>query len=167
MIQVYTGNGRGKTVAALGLCLRAVGAGKKVCVIQFLKKGGYSELKALKKLGNVKVEQYGSGKFIRNKPGKTDISLAKKGIDRAKKIVLSGKYPLVVLDEVNPLMSLGIVDIEGLVKVLKSAPRGTEIVLTGRGLHRKVKDAAHLVSEVKEIKHYFKAGVKARKGFEY
>ncbi len=166
MIQVYTGNGKGKTTAALGLGLRAAGAGLKVYIIQFLKKGLYSEIKALKKIKNIKLEQCGSGCFLKKGPAAKDFLLAKKGLAKARNAVSSKRYALVILDEVNVALKLGLLELEEVLALLKNAPRNIEIVLTGRFLHPEIKKLADLVSEVKEVKHYFKKGVKARKGFE-
>ncbi len=166
MIQVYTGKGKGKTTAALGLSLRASGAGLKVCIIQFLKKGCYSEINALRLIENIRLEQCGRGCFLKGKPSARDFLLAKKGLEKARKALLSGIYSMVILDEINVALKLGLLKIEEVVSLLKTAPKKTELVLTGRYLHPRIKKLAHLVSEIKEVKHYFSSGIKCRKGFE-
>jgi cob(I)alamin adenosyltransferase len=167
MIQVYTGNGKGKTTAALGLALRAVGAGLKVYIGQFIKGNSYSEIKILKKIRGIKVEQYGRGCFIKGKPKQADIELARKGLRQAGRIIAAGKYDLVILDEINVALSLGLLSLNDVVKLLKSVPKQVEVVLTGRYAHPKIKRLADLVSEMKDVKHYYKKGVKARRGIEY
>jgi cob(I)alamin adenosyltransferase len=166
MIQVYTGNGKGKTTAALGLALRCAGAGKKVYFGQFIKGKDYSELTALKKL-RISCEQFGLGCFIRRKPRNKDILCARKGFERISRIIASGKYDLVILDEVNIAVKLGLLRCRDILELIKITPAQTELVLTGRNCLPQIKKVADLVSEVREIKHYYRKGVKARKGIEY
>jgi cob(I)alamin adenosyltransferase len=166
MIQVYTGNGKGKTTAALGLALRCAGAGKKVFFGQFIKGKDYSELLALKKL-KITCEQFGRGCFIRTKPQDADINCAQKGLLRLSRIISSGKFDLVILDEVNIAVKLGLLRCSDILALIKKTPARTELVLTGRGCLPQIKKAADLVSEVREIKHYYRKGIKARRGFEY
>ena len=167
MIQVYTGNGKGKTTAALGLILRASGAGQKVYLCQFLKGKDYSELHALKKFKNIKVEQFGTKCFIRDLPAKEDIKLARFGLAAAKKAIRDKSYSLVVLDEINIALKLKLIDLEAVLGLIKITPPQTELVLTGRFAHPEILRAADLVSEIKERKHYFKKGVRARRGIEF
>ncbi len=166
MIQVYTGNGKGKTTAALGLALRCAGAGKRVFFGQFIKGKEYSELAALKKL-KIKCEQFGRGCFIRNKPQPADITCAQEGFIRLSGIIESGKFDLVILDEVNIAVKLGLLRCNDILELIKKTPEQTELVLTGRSCLPQIKKAADLVSEVREIKHYYRKGIKARKGIEY
>lgn len=166
MIQVYTGNGKGKTTAALGLALRASGAGFNVYVGQFVKGRICSEHQSLKKLKNVKIEQFGGNCFVRGKPQQADIKLACQGLERIKKIIAGKKYRLVILDEVNIALKLGLVSIEGVLDLISHAPKNIELVLTGRDAPVQLIRCADLVSEIKEIKHYYKDGFKARKGIE-
>lgn len=166
MIQVYTGKGKGKTTAALGLALRAAGAGLKVYIAQFCKGRNYSELKALKKLKNIKVEQLGSRCFIKKAPTLKDITLARKGLEKVGKVIAKRIYGLVILDEINIALSLGLLRLKDVLGLIKKTPRKTELVLTGRYAHPEVLKIADLVSEMKERKHYYKKGVKARKGIE-
>ncbi|MDD4979930.1 MAG: cob(I)yrinic acid a,c-diamide adenosyltransferase [Candidatus Omnitrophica bacterium] len=167
MIQVYTGNGKGKTTAALGQALRAAGGGLKIYICQFLKNGCYCELTAIKKFKNIKVEQFGRAFFIRKNPAQKDRELAKRGLNKAKEIICAGYYDVVILDEINPALKLGLLELRDVISLIKSAPGKTELILTGRQAHPEIVKAADLVSEIKEVKHYYKKGVKARKGIEF
>ncbi|MFA5118173.1 MAG: cob(I)yrinic acid a,c-diamide adenosyltransferase [Candidatus Omnitrophota bacterium] len=167
MIHVYTGDGKGKTTAALGLALRAAGAGLKVYICQFLKSRPTSELTALHKLKKITVKQCGSQCFIRKSPAKKDIELAQGGFQAARKAIASGAYSVIILDEINCAVNLKLIGIEEVVSLLKGTPSCVELVLTGRNAPKQIKDCADLVSEIKEIKHYFKKGINARKGIEY
>jgi len=166
-VQVYTGDGKGKTTAALGLAIRAAGAGSKVFIAQFLKKGDYSEIKALERFSDlITVEQFGLGRFVRGKPAPEDIAAAHKGLEIIKKILASGKHQMVILDEANVAAVCGLVSIDDLLAVIEQKPPHVELILTGRGAAPQVIERADLVSEVKAIKHYFNNGVKARVGIE-
>lgn len=168
MIQVYTGQGKGKTTAGLGLVLRAAGAGKKICIIQFLKptRPKTSEVKALKKfLGRVRVKSYGRPGFIIGKKTEEDVRLAGQAWFDAKKTI-KGDYDVVMLDEINVAMDLGLLSIGEVAGYLKKVPKNKEIVLTGRNAPKIIIKIADLVTEMKEIKHYFKKSVKFRKGIE-
>ena len=167
MIQVYTGNGKGKTTAALGLALRAAGAGLRVYICQFLKGKYYCELCSLKKLKNISVEQYGTTCFIRRTPQKKDIALAQAGLAAAKKAIKSNRYSLVILDEINIALKLKLISLEDVLSLIKNTPKKTELVFTGRNAHPKIIKLADLVSEVKELKHYYNKGIKARRGIEF
>ncbi len=166
-IEVYTGNGKGKTTAAIGLSIRAAGAGKKIFIAQFIKKGDYNEIKALKRFSDlVTVNQYGSGKFIKDKPTDEEISAAEKGLGEIKKIVASGEYDAVILDEANGAIACGLFTIEMLFDVIDAKADNVELVITGRGASKALIEKADLVTEMKEIKHYFQKGVVARDGIE-
>jgi len=166
-VHIYTGNGKGKTTAALGLSIRAAGAGMKVFIAQFIKKGNYSEIKALKKFSDlITVEQFGSGCFIKGKPAAEDIQAARKGIERIKSIVSSGDYKMVILDEANVAVKLGLFSVEDLLDIITDKPEEVEIVITGRNADQRLIEKSDLVTEMKEIKHYFQKGVKARVGIE-
>ena len=166
-IQVYTGDGKGKTTAALGLTLRAVGAGLKVYIAQFIKMGDYCEINALEKLsGSVTVEQFGCGRFPKGKASDEDIALAQKGLVRIKEVFVSGKYNLVILDEANVAVSLGLFSVESLLTLMEQKPADVEMIITGRNAPSPVIEKADLVSQVNAVKHYFKNGVKARIGIE-
>ncbi len=166
-VHIYTGNGKGKTTAALGLSIRAAGAGMKVFIAQFIKKGNYSEIKALKKFSDlITVEQFGSGCFIKGKPATKDIEAARKGIEKVKSIVFSGNYKMVILDEANVAVKLGLFSVEDLLDIIADKPEEVEIVITGRNADQRLIEKSDLVTEMKEIKHYFQKGVKARVGIE-
>jgi cob(I)alamin adenosyltransferase len=167
VIQVYTGEGKGKTTAAVGLAVRAAGAGLKVYLGQFIKGKRYSELKALKKFKNIKIEQFGRGCFIRGRPQQEDIALAKKGLKKIKQALAGRKFDLVILDEINIATRLKLIKVSELLSLLKKAGPKTELILTGRYAHPKILKAADLVSEIKERKHYFRSGVRARRGIEF
>ena len=167
MIQVYTGNGKGKTTAALGLALRASGAGLNVYIGQFAKGGCYSEIKALKKIGNIKVEQFGRRCFIKKDPESIDIEMAKRGLKKIKKAIEGKRYQMVIMDEINIALKLKLVTLDELLVLIKSAPRKLELVLTGRYAHPKIIKLADLVSHIQEKKHYYTKGVKARRGIEF
>jgi len=167
LIQVYTGNGKGKTTAAFGQAIRAVGAGLKVFIGQFIKGKDYSELNALKKIKNIKIEQFGRSCFIKREPKKKDLELARNGLERVRKIISMGIYDMVILDEINVALKLGLLKLKDVVSLIKNTTKKTELVLTGRYAHPKILKIADLVSEVREIKHYYKKGIKARKGIEF
>jgi len=164
-VQVYTGNGKGKTTAAIGLSVRAAGAGLKVSFIQFVKGQYTSEIKSFEKLG-VEFYQGGRQEFIIGSPKKEDIEAAENTLELARKKVVSGEYDVVILDEVNVAIYLGLVKEEEILKLIKEKSPSTELVLTGRYATDNVMKVADLVTEMKEIKHYFNAGVQERIGIE-
>lgn len=167
-IQLYTGNGKGKTTAAFGLTLRAVGAGKKVYFAQFIKGKIYSEIDAVRQyLPMVNTKQYGRGCFIYTVPTQADIDAARNGLDEINQIIQSGKYDIIVMDEACIAIHFNLFTVDELLEVLKSKPDPTEIIITGRYAPQKLIDYADLVTEMKEIKHYYNTqGVQARKGIE-
>jgi len=166
MLHVYTGNGKGKTTAAIGLAIRAAGAGLKVFIGQFVKGMKYSELELLKDIDNIRIEQYGLECFIRNEPGKKDIEAARKGLDKMKSILSSGEYKLVIMDEVNIATYYNLFSVEELLNVIKGRAEEVEVVITGRKADEKLITEADLVTEMKEIKHYYNQGILAREGIE-
>ncbi len=166
-IHIYTGKGKGKTTAALGLVLRAYGAELRVLFAQFLKKGDYSEISVLQKLSDrVDVRQYGSGDFFDDKPSEEDVKAVKKGMSEVEGALKSGNYDLVVLDEANVALFYKIIDIDHFINILKGRSEGVEVVLTGRYANDRLIEMADLVTEMKEVKHYYRNGVEARKGIE-
>ena len=166
-IQIYTGNGKGKTTAALGLTLRAAGAGKKIFFTQFVKGQIYSEIKALQQyIPSVEVRQYGHECFIYDKPTQADIDSAQKGLEEVTNVILSGKYDVVVLDEASIAIFYKLFSVGELITVLKQKPESTEIIITGRYAPPELIEFADLVTEMKEIKHYYQQGVEARVGIE-
>lgn len=168
LIHIYTGSGQGKTSAAFGLALRALGAGLKVCLIQFMKTGQYSEIKALAKFKKASLCQFGRKSFVNlKKPGKIDIDLAQKGLEKVKEVFKSKKYDLVILDEINVAIKFKLLKLSKLLKLIKEKPQRVELVLTGRYAHPKVIKLADYVTEMKEIKHPFKKGKLARPGIDF
>jgi cob(I)alamin adenosyltransferase len=166
-VQVYTGNGKGKTTAAIGLAARASGAGLKVFIAQFIKKGDFSEIKTLQKLADsITLEQYGLGRFVDGKPTKEDIDIAAKGLQRAKEVMLSGKYDVIILEEANVAVKYGLIPVQELLNLIIEKPKTVEIVITGRNASPLILDHADLVTEMIPVKHYFKKGIKARLGIE-
>jgi len=188
-IQVYTGNGKGKTTAAIGLTVRALGAGKKVLFLQFMKAKSYSEHNILPKISpNLKLHTLGKPFFVarkedldsetlakwegkcvffeRGKPPLEYLNLMKQGLDIALDGVTSGEYDLVVLDEINVAVYFELINVNDLAKIIKSKSPQVELVLTGRNCPQEIMDLANLVTEMREIKHYYKEGVEARIGIE-
>ena len=166
-VQVYTGNGKGKTTAAFGLSLRAAGAGLKVFIGQFLKKGSYSEHAAFEKLSDdITLEQFGATGFVSGKPTEEDIEAAESGMTRVQTVVKSGDFDVVVIDEINVAIHYGLVEADRVVNMIGSKPDGVELILTGRYAHDDIVAAADLVTVMQPLKHYHDAGVKARVGIE-
>jgi cob(I)alamin adenosyltransferase len=166
-VQVYTGHGKGKTTASLGLALRAAGAGLRVLICQFMKKGEYSEHRALRRLDDlVSVRQYGRGRFVCGTPDAADIAAARKGLAEAASMIRSGSYDLVILDEVNVAVHYGLISPEDLLGLIREKPKALELVLTGRHAHERIMEEADLVTEMREVKHYYGQGVRARRGIE-
>ena len=166
-VQVYTGDGKGKTTAAIGLSIRAAGAGLKVYIAQFIKMGDYSEIKALKRSSDlITVEQFGLGRFIKGKPSEEDIEAAKAGIEKVKSLMVSGDYDIIILEEASVAAKCGLISVNDILDLISSKPENMELVITGRGADPEVVEKADLVTEMKEIKHYFQKGVTARVGIE-
>jgi len=166
-VQVYTGDGKGKTTAALGLALRAVGAELKVFIAQFVKGMEYSELKSIKRYDDlITLKQYGRAAFIHGEPTQEDFESAKKGFDDLKQAILSGEYSLVIIDEANIAIYYNLFSVEDLIALIDEKPEHVEIVITGRKADPKIIERADLVTEMQEVKHYYNTGVKARKGIE-
>ena len=166
-VQVYTGNGKGKTTAALGLALRAAGAGLRIYIAQFVKGMAYSEHKALERFSDViSIRQYGRSCFIEREPVAEDIEAARQGLEEAQKILASGKYDLVILDEANIATHFRLFSADDLLRVIESKPDHVELVITGRYADPRVVERADLVTEMSEVKHYYTRGVQARPGIE-
>ena len=167
--QVYTGNGKGKTTASLGLALRASGAGFRVYFCQFIKEGDYSEIKALRQLSNVTVEQFGSGKglLIHREAELSDLECAREGYNRLMKALTSGEYDVVIADEINCALMCGLLTERDLLALADSRPEGTELVFTGRGATEAILQRADLATEMRLIKHYYaEKKLPARVGIE-
>ena len=165
-IQVYTGNGKGKTTAALGISLRSLCAGNKVFFGQFMKGQNYSELKAPEYFKNLTIEQFGEACFVKGKPSEKDIEGAHKGLARMKQVLTSGEYDMVIFDEINTSLFFHLLEVEEVLTVLENKPVKTEVILTGRYAPQEIMDRADLVTEMREIKHYYNDGVEARVGIE-
>ena len=166
-IQVYTGDGKGKTTAALGLCLRAAGAGLKVYLAQFIKSGDTSEIKALARFADqITIAQYGLGRFIKGRPSVEDVQAAQRGLRAVRSALTSGEYQVVIMDEGNVAVRFGLLGVDDILAVLSEKPDRVELVITGRGADARVIERADLVTEMQAVKHYYQAGVKARTGIE-
>lgn len=166
-VQVYTGDGKGKTTAAIGLAVRAVGAGLKVFIGQFVKGMHYSELNALKRFyPDVVIKQYGRGCFIEKKPVDEDFSAARKGFEELEEIIKSGRFDVVILDEANIAMHFGLIPAADFARLIDQRPEEVELVFTGRRAPREILERADLISEIKEVRHYYQKGVEAREGIE-
>jgi cob(I)alamin adenosyltransferase len=166
-VQVYTGDGKGKTTAALGLALRAAGAGLKVFIGQFIKMGDYSEIKALERFPDlIHVEQFGLGRFVGGKPSPSDIDAARSGMQRVREVMASGEYQMIILEEANVAVKYGLFGVQELLGIVIGKPADMEMVITGRGAAPRIIEAADLVTEMKVVKHYFEKGVRARVGIE-
>jgi cob(I)alamin adenosyltransferase len=166
-VHVYTGNGKGKTTAAFGLVLRALGHGMKVYVAQFLKGMDYGELHSLRRFENVTLERFGRPKFIHGKADEEDRRLAIQGLNRCREVVSSGEYDIVVMDEANVAVFLGLFRVQDLLDVVSKKHERTELIITGRYAPQELIDVADLVTEMVEVKHYYSRGIQARKGIEY
>jgi cob(I)alamin adenosyltransferase len=165
--QVYTGNGKGKTTAAIGLAVRAAGAGFKVFIAQFIKMGDYSEIKALRRFSDlISVEQFGRGRFTNGKPSPADMTAARKGLEKVKSIMDSGQHKVIILEEANVAVKYGMIRVADIIALIDNKPLETELVITGRGAPDEVIEKADLVTEMNPLKHYFQKGVPARLGIE-
>jgi cob(I)alamin adenosyltransferase len=169
MIQVYTGDGKGKTTAALGQALRALGHGMKVYMIQFMKGRTYGELiTADSCLPEFTIVMSGRDEFVKKgEPEEIDVRMAREGFELAKQVVEEDKYNMLILDEINVAVDYGLLPLQEVLDFLRSCPRDMEIVCTGRYAPQELIDLADLVSEVKEVKHHYQQGVKMRKGIEH
>ena len=166
-IQLYTGNGKGKTTAALGLALRAICAGKSVYIGQFIKGMDYSELRAIEYLPNLTIEQFGRDCFIYKDPTDEDIKAAKEGLEKIGRLLKDSPYDLIVLDELNIALYYNLFSLEEVLELLNARDKTKEILITGRYAPEELIEISDLVTEMKEIKHYYNQGVEARKGIEF
>lgn len=169
LVQVYTGNGKGKTTAALGQALRAIGHGWRVYMVQFMKGSReYGELTAARHLPGLTIVQSGLPTFVRKgSPGEEDVRLAREGMRLAREAINGGQYELVILDEINVAVDYGLVPLEEVLELLRQRPPHVNVILTGRYAAPALAAEADLVSEVLEIKHHYHQGVQARAGIEY
>ncbi len=169
LVQVYTGNGKGKTTASLGLALRAIGHGYKVFMLQFMKGSDYGELLTAEKfLPNLIIVQSGLETFVdRNNPSPEDIRIAVQGLETAKKVVREGNYDLVILDEINVALDYKLIPLDDVIEMIRSKPDHVELILTGRSAPEEILKAADLITEMTLVNHPFYKGVDARQGIEY
>ncbi len=167
-VHIYTGNGKGKTTAAIGLGIRATGEGLKVYMIQFMKGRRYSEIDALKNMKNFTVVQFGRDEFVsKENPEQIDIDLARKGFEHAKEIIKNGEHDLIILDEINVAVDFKLIPLKDVLKLMDEKPEKVELVLTGRYVHPDMVKQADLVSEILEIKHPYQNGIQSRKGIDW
>jgi cob(I)alamin adenosyltransferase len=172
LVIVYTGDGKGKTTAALGMALRAAGHGKKILMVQFIKNfQNYGELKFVKKYHcGIQIKSIGKG-YVKIKgdkfPFEEHVKAAKQALEFAKEKILLGKYDIVILDEINIALDKKLITINEVTKLIQQKPPSLHLILTGRNASKKLIQLADLVSEVKEIKHPYKKGILAQKGIEY
>jgi len=168
LIHVYTGNGKGKTTAAIGLGIRALGNGLKVLMIQFMKGRRYSELDALEQVKDFTVVQFGRDEFVSKKnPEKIDIDLAQKGISYAREVLQKNLFDVVILDEINVAVDFQLIALDEVLNLLKLKPKTMELILTGRYAPPELIKHADVVSEVLEIKHPYQKGIQSRKGIDW
>ena len=169
LVIVITGNGKGKTTAAFGQALRAIGQGYKVFVLQFMKGRKYGEFIAAEKyLPHLTIRMSGLDSFVmRDNPAAIDIELAQKGLDAAQKEINSGKYDMVILDEINVALDFKLIALTEVIELIKNKPANLDLILTGRYAPPEIIELADTVSEVKEVRHHYKAGIKDRAGIEY
>jgi cob(I)alamin adenosyltransferase len=169
LIQVYTGLGKGKTTAALGLALRAAGQSLKVYIIQFMKGwSNYGELVSVKKLPSITLRQFGRPEFVdKDHPDPEDIRQAHQALEHARQVILGGQYDVVILDEINVALDFGLISLGEVLSLLDAKPEKVELVLTGRYAHPEVVKRADLVTEMLDIKHPYAEGITGRRGIEY
>ena len=169
LIEVYTGDGKGKTTAALGLALRAAGHGLRVYIVQFMKGWpGYGELAALQHQPNITLMQFGRPDFVdRDKPDPEDVSMAQEAWQHALDILSSGQYDVIILDEINVALEWNLIKLDDVVSLLENKPDEVELILTGRYADPEVIARADLATEMREIKHPYQKGIVSRKGIEY
>lgn len=169
LVMVITGDGKGKTTSAFGQALRAVGQGYKVSIIQFMKGRKYGEVKALERnIPEIQVIQCGLDSFVmRDNPAPVDVALAQKGLERAKEVIQSGEFDMVILDEINVAVDFNLIPEEELLQLLRNKNPEMSIIVTGRYASDKLIEMADLVSEVTEVKHHYNAGIKDQPGIEY
>jgi len=166
-VHVYTGNGKGKTTAALGVALRTLLSGKRVYFAQFIKGSDTSELLLTNYFDEFTIVQYGSGRFVATRPEAQDILAARAGLENCREILSSGMYDLVVLDEVNIAVYYGFLTVDEVIDALEKRAPQVEVICTGRNAHPALVDHADLVTEMVKVKHYFTEGVRGRKGIEF
>ena len=167
-IHVYTGPGKGKTTAAIGLGLRAVGAGFKVHMVQFMKGRRYSEIDGIEQLSNFTISQHGRDEFVnKDNPETIDIDMAQEGFKFAKKIIKDNKFDMIILDEINVAVDFKLISLADVLNLIDDKPESLELILTGRYAHSDIIKKADLVTEMLEIKHPYQKGILSRKGIDF
>lgn len=167
-IHVYTGDGKGKTTSSLGLAMRAAGAGNRVAIIQFMKGRRYSEIDTAELIPGIEIFQHGRDEFVsKEDPEQIDIDLARKGFEHAMEIVNGGEYDMVILDEINVALDFKLLPIDEVMELIRNRPVHVEMVLTGRNAPAQIMEEADLITEMREVKHFYQQGVEARKGIEF
>ena len=167
-VHVYTGDGKGKTTAALGLALRVAGAGRHVFIAQFCKAGQSSEHVSLERFADrITIRGFGRPDFIMSDPSAADIDAARDGLAVARDVISGGEHGLVILDEASVAVRLGLFTVDELLSILDARPPHVELVITGRDADPRLVARADLVTEMRKITHYFDRGVQAREGIEY
>jgi len=170
LIQVYTGNGKGKTTAALGQALRALGHGYRVLMLQFMKGSeNYGELQAAARyLPGFEIIQSGRHEFVNKaNPEEVDLRLARQGFNLAREVFFSGRYDMVILDEINVALDFGLIPLEEVLELIAAKPPDLDLILTGRYAPAEILAVADLISDIQEVKHHYARGVEAREGIEY
>ncbi len=168
-VQVYTGNGKGKTTAAIGQAVRAAGSGLQTYIIQFMKEYSYSELKSLHYLNKwITIEQCGGDNFVYQKrlPSKKEILKIENGLLKSKQLMLSGNFDIIILDEILVSIYFKLINEKSVIDFIKAKPKEIELILTGRYATQSIINLADLVTEMREVKHYYTNGIEARKGIE-
>ncbi len=169
MVQIYTGDGKGKTTAAIGQAIRASGHNFKVLMIQFMKGDStYGEIIASQKISNFGIKQFGLPTFVkRGEPSPEDLKLAQEGLSYAKKAIKDNKFQMIILDEINVAIDYGLIKLSEVLELVKNCPKSLELILTGRYAAKELIELADLVSEIKEIKHPYMQGYVSREGIDY
>ncbi len=168
-VQIYTGNGKGKSTAAIGQAVRAAGFGLNTYIAQFMKEYSYNELISLKHLSEwISIEQFGGDEFVYKKelPNEEELAKAQKGLQTARKKMLSGEYDLIILDEAIVAIYFKLIRTEEILELIKIKPENVELILTGRYCSEELIELADLVTEMKEVKHYYQKGITSRRGIE-
>jgi len=168
LIQVYYGNGKGKTTAALGLALRAAGRGKEILIVQFMKKWDYGELHSIRLIPQISIKTFGTEDFVyKDEAKEIDYREAEKAFAEGVQGAKSGQYDMVIFDELNVALDFELLKLQQVLDFLEERPEQVEIIITGRNAPQEIIDKADLVTEMREIKHPFQKGIKARIGIEY
>jgi len=168
-VQIYTGNGKGKSTAAIGQAVRAAGFGLKTYIAQFMKEYPYNELISLKHLSEwISIEQFGGDEFVYKKelPNEEELAKARSGLQSAREKMLSGEYDLIILDEAIVAIYFKLIATKELIEIIKAKPENVELILTGRYCPTEIIELSDLVTEMKEVRHYYQKGITSRRGIE-